>query len=146
MRLNVRTKTRWTYLLCWTWLCTTLGCGGSAEKFPLSQLRGTVTVEGKPVGNGTIIMNPVAQAGATGNPGKGASSTIGPDGSFTMTTYQDGDGVIIGEVEITAAADDPAQQWPANLKAPVNYTIDPAVHSIELDIQKDGTGKITPGS
>jgi len=146
MPQNIQAKRQWTYLLCCAWLCTAFGCGGASEKFSLSPLRGTVTVEGKPVGNGTIIMTPIAKAGATGNPGKGASSTVGPDGSFTMTTYQQGDGVIVGEVEITAAADDPAQQWPANLKAPVPYTIDPAVHVIQLEIQKDGTGRITPGS
>ncbi|MFT3920904.1 MAG: hypothetical protein QM778_00050 [Myxococcales bacterium] len=60
------------------------GCGGRG----MGKVQGKVTVNGKPVTSGTIMFYPAEGPGATGS--------IGPDGSYTMSTHKPGDGAVIG--------------------------------------------------
>lgn len=74
----------------------TLGCG--AEGPATYPVRGTVTCQGKPVPHGTVIFNPVA---TTQPPARG---TIGPDGTYELTTYRSRDGAMAGEHKIIVNA------------------------------------------
>ncbi len=75
------------------WLCLAVsGCGsgtGDPQGVPLIPVTGTVTYKGKPLTRGVIEFEP-QQAGRL------AKGAIHPDGTFTLTTYQDGDGVAAG--------------------------------------------------
>jgi hypothetical protein len=73
------------------------GCGGG--EFETAPVRGTVTCEGTPVTSGTITFTPIAE-GAADKPGKPGMGKIGPDGTFVLTTYRQGDGAIIGMHEV----------------------------------------------
>lgn len=75
------------------------GCGGGGDR-PTAVVEGKITVNGKPVPNGTVMFVPVE----TGAP---ATGEIRPDGTYRMTTYSDGDGAVVGkhQVSITALAD-----------------------------------------
>jgi hypothetical protein len=68
---------------------------------------GQVTYKGKPVPHGTIAFIPDGATAATGE--------IGPDGSYTLTTFRKGDGAIPGthRVVITALEDPatPVEAW-----------------------------------
>lgn len=66
------------------------GCGDGGR---LGRVSGTVTVDGKPVTQGTIMFVPAD--------GKAAIGAIGPDGRFTLTTYSDGDGALVGPHKVT---------------------------------------------
>lgn len=71
-----------------------MGCGGS--DFSTADVSGTVTLNGQPVTGGTIMLTPIA-TGDSKLPGKGAAGRVQKDGSFVLTTYEEGDGAIIGK-------------------------------------------------
>ncbi|MFO0791362.1 MAG: hypothetical protein U0805_18025 [Pirellulales bacterium] len=87
----------------WLALCGALvGCkpGDRADVVPVS---GKVLLEGQPLKFGSITFQPMR--------GQPASGTIGPDGSFTLSTYRPGDGAAVGQhrVKITCyTSQDPA--------------------------------------
>ena len=84
---------------------TLLGCGSDGPE--LAEVTGTVTVDGKPVPNATVIFNPVA-AGGSNSLGK-----TDAQGNYRLEFTQDKTGAMIGQhvVEITtkkiAASDMP---------------------------------------
>jgi hypothetical protein len=73
------------------------GCGGGRPK--TAAVHGKVTYKGQPVPHGSIVFIPDSATVATGE--------IGPDGSYTLTTFRKGDGAIPGahKVVITALED-----------------------------------------
>ncbi len=70
------------------------GCGSNQLKTAV--VRGTVSYNGKPVPNGTISFIPKAGPSATGE--------IQPDGSYTLTTYRQGDGAVLGQHTVVIVA------------------------------------------
>jgi hypothetical protein len=74
-----------------------IGCG--ERRAGTAIVRGTVTLNGKAVPNGTVNFIPEMGPSATGE--------IQPDGSYTLTTYKPGDGAVLGthKVVIVAMAD-----------------------------------------
>jgi hypothetical protein len=74
-----------------------IGCGERHAGTAI--VRGKVTLNGKPVPNGTVNFIPEMGPSATGE--------IQPDGSYTLTTYKPGDGAVLGKhkVVIVAMAD-----------------------------------------
>lgn len=74
---------------------TMLGCSaGQRETTPVG---GKVTLAGKPLTTGRIIFWP-----DDGGPPGGGS--IGEDGSYSLTTYQTGDGAVLGTHKVTVEA------------------------------------------
>jgi hypothetical protein len=70
------------------------GCGsGLPER---GKVTGKVTVNGKPVPQGTVTFYPKT--------GRSASGRIQPDGTYTLTTFDEGDGAIVGSHEVTIEA------------------------------------------
>ncbi|MBW3542412.1 MAG: hypothetical protein KY476_19275 [Planctomycetes bacterium] len=66
------------------------GCGGRDPDRPATApVTGTVTYNGKPLTEGTVTFVPQAK----GNP---ATGQIGPNGRFTLTTYETNDGAVVG--------------------------------------------------
>ncbi len=70
------------------------GCGGRGVT--LVPVSGVVEVDGKPLATGAITVAP-----ADGRP---ASSMIGPDGRFTLSTFEPGDGVMPGRHKVVVIA------------------------------------------
>lgn len=81
------------------------GCGGTTEQ--VSNLlkpvpvKGTVTYKGKPLTGGAVRFEPE-------DGGREAAGNIEPDGSFTLTTFQAGDGAVAGKHRV--AVDPPADK------------------------------------
>jgi hypothetical protein len=70
------------------------GCGsGLPER---GKVTGKVTFNGKPVPQGTVTFYPKT--------GRSASGRIQPDGTYTLTTFDEGDGAIVGSHEVTIEA------------------------------------------
>jgi glutamate synthase domain-containing protein 3 len=68
------------------------GCGSSGATTPAgltTPVAGKVTYRGKPLTGGTVVFEPDSA-------GREAYGSIQPDGSFTLTTYQSGDGAVRG--------------------------------------------------
>lgn len=71
------------------------GCG-SDHVLDTAPVTGTVKCQGQPVPPGTITFSPVGEDGKTVI-GKAASGQVAADGTFTLTTYESGDGAVIGK-------------------------------------------------
>jgi hypothetical protein len=76
-----------------------MGCAGNAERPPLGRVSGKVTHNGKPVTSGSVVFSPVGgtQSGAA----RIATGQIESDGSYTLTTYDTGDGAVLGQHTVT---------------------------------------------
>lgn len=72
------------------------GCGGGIEKFPTAPVSGVVMCDGKPVPMAMVYFEPIA-AGKNAMVGKPGFSRADADGKFTLSTYGDGDGAVVGE-------------------------------------------------
>jgi hypothetical protein len=75
-------------------LVAVTGCGRTGDHLT-APVSGTVTLDGKSLTGGTITFFP--------EQGKMASGRIQPDGTFTLTTYQSGDGAITGKCRAAIA-------------------------------------------
>jgi hypothetical protein len=69
--------------------------GCSKSPYELAPVEGRVTIDGVPMPIGKVMFAPTAQEGNS-NPGKPAFGAIQPDGSFKLSTYDDGDGAVVG--------------------------------------------------
>src|SRR5262245_50126462 len=79
------------------------GCGPD-NGLTLGRVHGTVSVEGEPVRFGYVTFLPDSAAGTNGPP---ATSSIGEDGSFVISTEQSDDGAIVGTHKVAVIALDP---------------------------------------
>lgn len=72
-------------------LASLTGCGGESKpEYPTTvAVKGKVTYQGKSLGGGNIRFEPDSA-------GKEASGSIQPDGTFTLSTYTDKDGAVLG--------------------------------------------------
>ncbi|PQO42817.1 hypothetical protein C5Y97_01295 [Blastopirellula marina] len=83
------------YIALFLAIASFVGCAGSDQEkaYPTS---GVVHFNGKPMkGGGAISFVPVSS-----QQGKAAGGEIRDDGTFVMTTYEDGDGSIPGEFRV----------------------------------------------
>ena len=71
-----------------------LGCGPSRPE--TATVTGKVTFQGKPVPEGTIMFYP--------ENGRSASGRIQADGTYTLATFENGDGAILGNHTVTVEA------------------------------------------
>ena len=66
------------------------GCGDKGPK--LAPVKGAITYKGKPVPQGSIMFQP--------DEGPAATAEI-QDGNFTLKTFKDGDGAVLGKHKVT---------------------------------------------
>ncbi len=83
------------------------GCGG-AKGPELHPVSGKVLLKGKAAEHATVVFHPVNSGPADLPKPHG---TVGPDGTFTLTTYTTGDGAPPGEYKVTV------EQWLAGPKS-----------------------------
>ena len=105
-------------LSCCLCLC---GCSGGTP-FPIARVSGTVTFEGKPVTGGSIRFVPASKGGKEA--GKVAIGIIQSDGTFTLSSYGNGDGATVGMGKISyteppSTAEPPPNATPETWKPPV---------------------------
>ncbi len=73
-----------------------VGCGPKSSTIPV---QGQVILNGKPLAGGTLTFHPVnVSAGAPNHMGQG---TITPEGNYSVSTFQAGDGVMAGDYIVT---------------------------------------------
>jgi hypothetical protein len=94
-------------------LSFTAGCENPSPYVPV---RGTVTLDGKPLESGIVQLQPSVGQVATGS--------IGAGGEFTLSTPPQGQGVLAGSYRVTVLAYDSAvtDPGPEHLIVPVRYT------------------------
>lgn len=69
-----------------------IGCNNQP---PVAPVRGVVTMDGKPLPGGRVMFSPIA-SGENKVVGQSALGHIQPDGSFVLTTFEEGDGAVVG--------------------------------------------------
>ena len=75
------------------------GCSADPNMPKLGKVSGKVSYQGKPVDAGRVVFTPVAGKG--GESDQGASGEISSDGSYEMTTFNTGDGAVLGQHIVT---------------------------------------------
>jgi hypothetical protein len=121
-----RTFYRWPCLLT---ACVALGhlfwagCGdGRPKRISVS---GRVLIDGKPLETGVVRAFP------KGN--RAASGIIGSDGRFTLTTFDPGDGCVLGKHPVTVAACKNLSQTATQWLAPKKYS-STATSGLTIDV------------
>lgn len=130
------------------------GCGESSGRPPLGRVSGTVTYNGKPVTSGSVNFTPVSGRG--GDSGQPAIGQIESDGSYTLTTFDTGDGAVLGQHTVTVETRDmskfrvpkrgerikyelPKMTIPPKYSdpktTPLRYTVEPGSKTIDLDLK-----------
>jgi len=114
------------------------GCGdGRPRRVPVS---GQVLIDGKPLTRGFIRLVPEGARPAAGQ--------IGPDGRFTLKTFEPGDGAVTGRHEVSVTAveslSDTVQRWytPKKYADPstsgLTVTINEPTDSLLIELTWDG--------
>jgi hypothetical protein len=93
-----------------------VGCNQS--KYDVTPVSGIVKVANQPLAGAKVLFAPVAKEGSAEG-GKPAFGRTESDGSFHLSTYQDGDGAIVGEHWVTIFV--PAQALTAGTDAETKY-------------------------
>lgn len=81
---------------------SSVGCGGGSDDPSTASVSGKVTRNGQPVSGGSVMFSPVSSADKK-QPGKPGAGDVGADGSYTLSTYNKGDGAVIGKHRVTFA-------------------------------------------
>jgi hypothetical protein len=92
----------WLLKSCFATVCIALtsAVGCSRSPYELAPVRGTVTIDSRPLSQAKVMFAPI-ESGDNPNPGKPAFGLLQPDGSFVLTTYSENDGAVIGEHWVT---------------------------------------------
>jgi len=69
-------------------LAAVVGCGRPAYQLETAPVHGKVTLDGEPLPSGYVVVPTMR--------GRMASGAIQPDGTFVLTTYDEGDGAQVG--------------------------------------------------
>lgn len=130
-----------------SWLFCTIaalvaGCSSSPQ-FETAQAAGRVTLDGKPVTQGSVVFTP-----PQGWPARGE---LDAEGRFTLSTYETGDGAILGQHEIVVIAQsgpDPSEHFERPPPAPTKWLIPERYGSrttsgLTYEVHKDQPNEIT---
>jgi hypothetical protein len=77
-------------------LASAAATGCSPSDANLAPVEGVVRLDGQPLTSGKVLFQPTA--------GRGAMGLIQSDGTFTLGTYRDADGALIGEHKVAIVA------------------------------------------
>ena len=119
--------------MCGVCLAVLVGCGGGSgdfvgEKFETAPVSGVIKVDGTPFA-GLVEFVPNSKGGRI------ASDNSGSDGSFTMGTYDDTDGVVPGEYKVQISVDI-TSPTPAPAVEDYVVTVIPAgTDALEIDLK-----------
>lgn len=124
-------------------LAAVVGCGNEHGLVPVS---GTVTIDGKPLTVGQVMVSP-----------EGHRQSIGPlddQGRFELTCYEKGDGAPIGTFPVAVMAVEQIGERELRWHAPRKYsnelnsgltvTIDGARDDLNIDLTWSGSGSKGP--
>ena len=108
------------------------GCGKPAYQLETAPVHGKVTLDGQPLASGYVVV-PTAR-------GRMASGKIQPDGTYVMTTYEEGDGVQVGThpVVVNELPPDEFSPVPAHERVPIpaRYT-SAGTSGLTVDVRPD---------
>lgn len=116
------------------------GCSDSSQ-LPTAKVTGKVLHNGQPLTTGSISFQPEA--------GWPASGQLQSDGSFTLTTYHDGDGAIIGKHRVLINATSAVEEAGPNVEPQAPMSLVPEKYSsfstsgLTADVTANGENSFT---
>lgn len=126
-----------------SWIAAAFGClvislsGCTGSNNPVAKAGGVVTLDNKPVPDLVVTFTPIPGEtqfqGEAGMTGKTASGRTDSNGKFTLSTYEIGDGALIGKHKVTVALDGTVTTPPGNV--PKDYTLEVKPGGNNFDIQ-----------
>jgi hypothetical protein len=131
------------------------GCGVDTNRPKVVPVSGKVSQKGKPLTAGDIVFSPAG--GTNGSGGHIATGQIGPDGTYRLTTFNTGDGAVLGTHKVTVtvrSADEmrkmndlgggkiayklPPSVLPSKYSSvestPLKYTVEDKANEINIDL------------
>lgn len=116
-----------TCLLC-------LSCAETKDQFPTMKVDGSVSYQGAALEAGTVTFFPVAG-------GKHAIGMIGKEGAFTLSTYESGDGAVLGKhkvvINVSYESPDGVPVPDSVPRVPVKYS-NPETTTLTAEVTLDG--------
>jgi hypothetical protein len=73
------------------------GCGGGGDQLETAEVTGKVTYKGEPLRIGSVLFTPVGG-------GPSAQANIDRNGNYTLGTYTETDGAVLGEHQVMIVA------------------------------------------
>jgi hypothetical protein len=124
-------------LLCLAGTATLVSCSDKDyAEVPVYPASGTLTVEGEPAYGAYVTFHPVDDVGMT--KGNRPFSRVSEGGTFTVTTYDTGDGLPEGKYDVTVTwPEDPEARGPSPDRLDGQYA-DPKSSGLQVTIDKDG--------
>lgn len=83
-------------------LAALAGCWGGLDKFPVTTVTGRVTCKGEPLAGAQVFFNPL-RTGESAIVGKQGFARTLDDGTFTLSTYDEDDGAVVGKHSVRIA-------------------------------------------
>lgn len=126
---------RWYFCAMALLFCS--GCNETKDLLPTTKVDGNVSFQGSPLESGTITFFPVAG-------GKHAIGLIVKNGDFSLSTYETGDGAVLGQHKVVI---DVPYEMPDGVPAPDSVPRIPTKYSklettpLIVDITSDGENK-----
>lgn len=112
------------------------GCG---RRFPMAEVSGKVTLDGKPLSGATVMFVPER--------GFAAAGTLQPDGTFRLISGTPGRGAVIGSHKVAVLPEDPLDtRYPPKFRDPQTsgFSVDVKAgkNTFEFDLPlRDDPGK-----
>jgi len=102
-----------------------VGCGPQTDRSPTAPVQGKISYQDKPLERGTVVFFPKSG-------GKTATGTIQPDGSYTLSTYSQGDGALLGEHNVTVISErDMSNVLPEDPEASLEPSLIPTKYNLQ---------------
>lgn len=92
------------------------GCEGSSMK--TAPVTGRITFNGKPVPQGVVLFVPLS-------PGPTATGEIHTDGTYSLTTFRNGDGAVLGTHKVVVDAKEDFPPGPISPRSPTPFAVVP---------------------
>lgn len=118
------------------------GCSGEGD-FKVAKVKGQIACQGQAVANVLVQLIPTAM-GEGGATGKSAIGTTDADGNFELSTYQPGDGAVIGMHSVKAGSQDPDKALPGEVPEGFTFEVTRGTNELRIELVPSAGGASGP--
>ena len=119
------------------------GCSGEGD-FKVAKVNGQVACQGQPVANVLVQLIPTA-AGEGGATGKSAIGTTDANGNFELSTYEPGDGAVVGTHSVKAGSQDPVKGLPGEVREGLTFEVTRGSNELRIELVPSAGRASGPG-
>ena len=101
--------------------------------FKTADVEGQVIYQGQGVAGAVVVFSPVDDASAAMS-GKAANGNADEDGRFTLSTYEMGDGAIVGKHRVSVSTEDPLKPLPGKVPQDLIVEVKPGSNDVTIEL------------